>query len=98
MATGIIALITTLLTTITPLLVKFGLWIIDKYTADQAMKTQAQNDFLNSIADHLTDFSKSVNAHNSYQDQVNDLNKTPPPVSNSSQPDPDKITPGPREM
>lgn len=64
-----------LITPFIPFLLSLGLKIVAWFESDAAQKTANQNAFLALITSHVNDAQKSVNEKNSYQDEINQLQK-----------------------
>lgn len=64
-----------LLSTLAPLILQLGLGLISFLIKDGDAKKQAQVNFTAWIKQHFGDGAVSVDQHNSYQQQLDDLSK-----------------------
>lgn len=58
-----------------PILAKFGMWAIENFVLGEDAKKKNRDSFQKWIDSHKKDANTSANQHQSYQDQLNDLEK-----------------------
>jgi len=66
-----------LLTAYGPLVIKLGIFLIDKFIGDSSEKAKAKKQFLEAIQVHIDRVSESLALTNNVNDQLNDLRKKP---------------------